>query len=192
MRSPTVPHRKCEHCRHPHGIDRDERLLLRLYAKSSAFCWSGEHRQQAGRVDCADEEHAKKSSPLPRKTVENRRSSMLPSCSRTTPMNHRKAIPAMARGEAQLDEVSSLRIRLECLEATSPTRQCGSSSGPPGGARGHDPRNRGRPAASHRRAVREAHWCSHRLNLRCRMTACCPLRTPVGYRLLVSTRSEPA
>ena len=37
---------------------------------------------------------AKNSSPLPKKTVENSRSSTLPSCSRTTPMNHKKAIPA--------------------------------------------------------------------------------------------------
>ena len=37
---------------------------------------------------------SRNSSPLPRKTVENNRSSTGPSRSRTTPMNHRKAIPA--------------------------------------------------------------------------------------------------
>ena len=37
---------------------------------------------------------ARKSSPLPRNTVENSRSSISPSWSRTTPMNHRKAMPA--------------------------------------------------------------------------------------------------
>ena len=37
---------------------------------------------------------ARKSRPLPRNTVENNRSSTSPSCSRTTPMNQRKAIPA--------------------------------------------------------------------------------------------------
>ena len=38
---------------------------------------------------------ARKSSPLPRNTVENRRSSTTtPICSRTTPMNHKKAMPA--------------------------------------------------------------------------------------------------
>src|SRR4029079_8556251 len=37
---------------------------------------------------------ARNSSPLPRKNVENNRSSTGPSWSRTTPMNHRKAMPA--------------------------------------------------------------------------------------------------
>ena len=38
---------------------------------------------------------ARKSSPLPRNTVENSRSSITtPTCSRTTPMNHKKAMPA--------------------------------------------------------------------------------------------------
>ena len=37
---------------------------------------------------------ARKSSPLPRNTVENSRSSISPSWSRTTPMNQRKAMPA--------------------------------------------------------------------------------------------------
>ena len=36
---------------------------------------------------------ARKSSPLPRKTVEKSRSSTSPICSRMTPMNQRKAMP---------------------------------------------------------------------------------------------------
>ena len=42
-------------------------MLLRLYAKSSAFGLSGEHRQQAGRVDCADEEHRQEEQPAAQK-----------------------------------------------------------------------------------------------------------------------------
>ncbi len=37
---------------------------------------------------------ARNKSPLPRNTVAKKRSSFSPSLSRTTPMNHKKAIPA--------------------------------------------------------------------------------------------------
>jgi hypothetical protein len=154
---------------------------------------SGQHRQQAGRVDCPHEEHRQEEQPTARKTLENRRSSTLPSCSRTTPMNHRKAIPANGtRWRLKPDQASSLRICLECLKATFRPRNTDhrqASQEQHGQTRSPQSRPAGGSAAGGQSG--QAHWYSHRLNLRFSMTACWPPSTPVGYGLLVQRRSLP-
>ena len=59
-------------------------------------------------IAAPEKRRARNNSPLPMKTVENKRSSTAPSCSRITPMNHRNAIPAKGTSW-RLSRISSRR-----------------------------------------------------------------------------------
>ena len=75
--------------------EKSPRLTSRPYAKTSALRFAPANIAiKLAVVAAPTNSMARKSSPLPMKTVEKSRSSTSPSCSRTTPMNHRKAIPA--------------------------------------------------------------------------------------------------
>lgn len=69
--------------------------MSRPYAKTSALalCPASIVSKLAD-VTVAPNSMARKRSPLPMNTVETSRSSTSPSCSRTTPINHKKAMPA--------------------------------------------------------------------------------------------------
>jgi hypothetical protein len=75
--------------------------------------------QQAGRLDCAHEEHRQKSSPLPRKTVEKQAILHVAELLADDTDEPKEGNPGKWRQvEAQPDEASSLRIYLKCLKAT--------------------------------------------------------------------------
>jgi hypothetical protein len=70
-------------------------VLLRPYSQMSALTLVPASMSiRLVEVTAPTNSMARKRSPLPRNTVENRRSSTSPICSRITPMNQRKAIPA--------------------------------------------------------------------------------------------------
>ena len=93
---PDGADREREHRGHPHRVDRDEHLGALPAVRPHDRAGVGRHHElhEARRGDAPVKSMARKSRPLPRKTVENSRSSTSPSWSRTTPMNHRKAMPA--------------------------------------------------------------------------------------------------
>ena len=70
-------------------------MTLRLSASVSAPGWTDDAAAMvAPATAAATNSMPTNSRPLPRNTVANRRSSRSPIRSRSTPMNHRKAIPA--------------------------------------------------------------------------------------------------
>ena len=69
VRIPSVLTEMREHCCHPHGIDRDQRLgrAATIRKEFGVGIGSGEQRQQAGRGDCADEQHRQEEQPAAQK-----------------------------------------------------------------------------------------------------------------------------
>ena len=143
---PHGAHRDHEHGRHPHRVDRHERVRrARAVAPDHDV---GVHVRSRSRtrlvvVAAAPKNIARKSSPLPRNTVENRRSSTSPSWSRTTPTNHRNAMPANGT-RFRLHRTSRSRPRVGAqLGAGRPRRaRCAASPSPSASARRRRSRRR--------------------------------------------------
>jgi hypothetical protein len=116
---PYRTHREREHCRHPHGIDRNKGLGVAATKREEvAIGIRGEHRHQAARGNCADEEHRQEEQPATEKD-----------CGEQTILHIAELFTDHAdkpqkgnsgkrhQVEAQPDEAAPLRIRLQRLKA---------------------------------------------------------------------------
>ena len=140
-----------EHGRHPQAVDGGQRRRAATTERPHA------PRRPAGRASAAvlispaatapdTKNMPTKSRPLPRKTVAKNRSSPGPMRSRSTPMNHRKAIPANG---------SSWRLSDTALRRASSSTQVPASNEPGGSAHsGGRPRRRTGPRRRCRRPRR--------------------------------------
>ena len=98
-----------EHGGHAHRVDREQRAGHPPAVRPHRIVWrhcrqlSGDTSSPAATAPVQNS-IATNSSPLPRNTVAKKRSSFSPMRSRTTPMNHRKAIPANGNRLRAIDD----------------------------------------------------------------------------------------